>query len=103
MFKAFRDNKLVLTRGDTAIFDILIMGHEIVPEDQVIFTVKQDITDEIPIIQKTGNMGEFILNPEDTEELPCGNYVYDIEITTQEGCVYTPIQSVFTIVRGVTE
>ena len=103
MFKAFRDNKLVLTRGDSAIFNVKIKGYELTPEDEVVFTLKQNITDEIPLIQKTAELGTFILYPEETKDLQCGNYIYDVEITTPEGMVYTPIQSVFTIMRGVTE
>lgn len=100
---AIRNNEMRLTRGDTAIFQIMLDGYKIKETDEVVFSVKKKITDQEYTLQKNMQLGCFILEAEDTAKLEPGIYDYDIQITTAENVVYTPVKSKITIMRGVTE
>ena len=108
MFKVDK-NKISLTRGDTAYLDLDIADANGIPYvshagDQVILSVKRNITDENYAFQKSVNPGEAItIKPEDTQTLDCGRYVYDIQLTTSLGEVFTIIEkNVFCIGEEVT-
>lgn len=68
--------------------------------DEMYFTVKFSYKDETAVFQKTlddmtfgeDNYWHFVIEPSDTQTLPVGKYVYDIEVTTGE--------NVFTISKG---
>jgi hypothetical protein len=73
-------------------------------DDVLTLTVKKDITDTEPIIEKkvTGNT-TFHLEPKDTTGLNFGKYKYDVQINTAEGEVYTIISpTAFEILAEVT-
>ena len=88
------------TRGDTQPLKfqrIDAEGHVItdVP-DEMFFTVKTDYKTKDVVFQKTledmtlgeDNHWHFVITPADTQTLPVGSYVYDIEVTT-DGNVFT--------------
>lgn len=103
-------NDIFLTRGDTARFTVTLIN---VCDDKVYtpssddlfrFTVKKDAHDKQIIFQKVsqGNPA-FHIVPEDTKELDFRKYVYDIELTTSSGDVYTVVDySEFNVTKEVT-
>lgn len=85
-----------LTRGDTARFSIVILNeisdsaYSISDNDQLTLTVKKKVKDEDVLMQKTITGSTlFHINPEDTSSLSFGKYVYDVQLTTSDGDVYT--------------
>lgn len=103
-------NTIQLTRGDTARFSVPIdnetSGEEYVlsDNDKLTFTIKKRVKDETPLLQKTvfGTI-LFHVKPEDTQGLSFGKYVYDVQLTTSDGDVYTVIEpSTFEILSEVT-
>ena len=103
MSSSISGTKIMLTRGDTLRVKVSIEkdGEEYQPteNDVVRFAVKHktkkadgsDYTDPEPIILKTIPSDTMILElePEDTKELAFDSYVYDIEITFEDGTVDT--------------
>lgn len=83
---------LKMTRGDSSRIGMSITGLDTAPEE-VIFSVKKAYSSEEYIVQKTlddgiedesenGSMVYAIkIEPEDTEDLQYGAYVYDVEFT----------------------
>ena len=93
MYIIHDDNSIEMVRGDSADFDIYlpikneqgeIIGEYTLQEgDVLLFTVKKNTkTDEV-IFQKSGQHVEIL--PSDTELLPYGKYVYDVELTYASG------------------
>lgn len=87
---------ITLTRGDTfrAIITIYdAQGNEYTPEseDVVRFALKRTVEDRTPLILKTIDNETMLLEiePNDTKQLSFGSYIYDIEITLQDGTVDT--------------
>ena len=93
-----RDGSIELTRGDTARFTVDIIDDEsqvytMRSEDELVFTVKDDIDDIEPVIQKIVTGDNMIhIKPEDTSGLDFGNYIYDVELRMENGDVYTIIE-----------
>lgn len=87
---------ITLTRGDT--LKALVRaeyqdGTDYVPQegDKIRFACKERYTDRAVLIEKdipTDTM-ILVLNPEDTEHLEFGRYVYDIQLTRANGDVDT--------------
>ncbi|MEE3309451.1 hypothetical protein [Sharpea azabuensis] len=87
---------ITLTRGDTfrAIITIYdAQGNEYTPEseDVVRFALKRTVEDRTPLILKTIDNETMLLEiePNDTKQLSFGSYIYDIEITLEDGTVDT--------------
>jgi hypothetical protein len=98
-------NKITLTRGDTAVIGVSLTGYEPKEGDEIVMTLKRKIRDTEAVLTKYMDHAEelyFKLEPEDTIDL-LGSYVYDVQLTTAEGDVYTPIMSTIKLERGVTE
>lgn len=106
MFKI--NNKTIqITRGDTGLFTLSITsGGESYDysSDQVLFTVKRNTNTNEIIFQKNVGYGQVVtILPEDTASLPYGTYVYDVQVTTEQGIVNTVITpSPFIVEREVT-
>lgn len=88
-------NDIYLTRGDSARLQIAITNdsgepYEVQEGDEVLFTVKKTVADAMALIQKTmTEEGEILIQPADTEGLAFGRYVYDCQLKTAAGDVYT--------------
>ena len=104
------NNSISMTRGDTAKFTVPIKDqlndqtYEIKATDKLKFTIKKKVTDETTLISKevTGD-NNFQLNPEDTNDLSYGKYVYDVQLTNEFGEVYTVIEpTTFELLSEVT-
>lgn len=87
-----------LTRGDTAKISVGILSdnsdseYAIKDTDKLTFTVKKKTKDKDYLLQKTAIGSTLIhIKPEDTNSMAFGKYVYDIQLDTSEGDVYTII------------
>ena len=107
MFKCV-DNKIQITRGDSAIFSLAITKESgeavtLAGGDKVLFTVKRTTRDKEVLIQKDITGGFLVLLPSDTAELPYGFYVYDVQLTYADGEVDTIIPpNLFSVCEEVT-
>lgn len=105
-------------RGDSAEFDLTIRdrvtGSVFILEegDRLTFTLKRFITDKEPVLTKSLGQGirqeqeRYVLQfqPEDTQLLSCGRYVYEMKIVRQNGYTDTIIPARdFFLERSVTE
>ena len=95
--------KIHLTRGDTLIANLEIKrdAEPYIPAagDTIRFAMKKDYNDDEPLIIKTIDNNEMVLklDSSDTKSLEFGEYVYDIQITMEDGTVDTFISDVFII------
>ena len=109
MFNIDEDGVIRLTRGDTARLSIALQNnegedYELSSKDVLRFTIKKSANNKEFLVQKV-NVGDplFHIEPEDTQSLKYGSYVYDVEITTSEGDVYTIIDpNKFILTKEVT-
>lgn len=98
------NNEIVIVRGDTATFDIVLKEEvdgdleDYTPEegDSLVFKVKKQYNDAEPIITKTGTT--ISLSHDDTKDLTPGEYVYDIEFTSEDGTVIDHVVTVSSFV-----
>ena len=102
-----KNNTITLTRGDTARISLSIKddsGSDYdFSSDTVLFTVKKAETDSEIVLQKEVTNGIITINPSDTAELPFRKFVYDVQVTTAGGDVYTVIPpSTLSIEKEVT-
>lgn len=104
------NNVIRLTRGDTAKLTVPIendldnSSYVMDEQDTLTFTIKKSVKDNDNLVQKvvTGS-NNFHIKPEDTNSLPFGKYVYDVQLTTAGGDVYTVIEPTsFEILSEVT-
>ena len=98
-------NRISITRGDSAQITLTIRdrvtGRPFVPgtDDPLTFTVKRELSDEVPVVVKTLDNGIIrqetdcllFLLPEDTASLPFGTYRYDVELVLASGYTDTVI------------
>ena len=104
MSSKIKKNSISLTRGDTFRAQVTLLtedGSPYVPTagDSLRFALKHpqlnsdgtDYADTNPLILKTIPTDTMILElePEDTKSLGFGDYVYDVEITLEDGTVDT--------------
>ena len=104
-----KDNGTIyLTRGDSAYLAVNIKhkGKDYIAQDGDVltFSVKKDVDDEEYVIKKTFYAGNaIVINPEDTKHRPFGKYVYDVQMTTSRGEVFTVVEpTLFYIKEEVT-
>lgn len=104
------DGTIRLTRGDTARLSVEIINeftkqpYAVLPGDEMVLTVKKTVKEGAPRIQKKIiGSASFKIDPEDTENLAFGSYKYDVQLTTEDGDVYTVIgPATFEILTEVT-
>ena len=85
----------MLVRGDTGLYKFQRLdssGNPITtPPDAMFFTVKKSYGNKGEVFQKTlddmdfdntDNCWHFVIAPSDTQDLDYGQYVYDLEVTT---------------------
>lgn len=106
-------NAIRLTRGDTAYLEVPILiqqedgttiPYDLGEADILTLTVKKTTSDKESIIKKE-NVGSnnFHIKPEETANLEYGRYLYDVQLTTESGDVYTVIvPTPFTLTQEVT-
>ena len=96
------NNNIVLTRGDSGVFKLDVQDAEQqeydFSGDTVVMTVKKSCTDKQHILQKTfDESGQVVFSPEDTQDLPMGDYVYDVQLTHVEEAVDPAEDDVVTV------
>ena len=98
MFKVSTTGVIQLTRGDTARLEVSITNlqdgkpYDIRADDTVTLTVRRTISSPDITFQKVCvGTGSFYISPDDTKNLDYGKYIYDVQVTTQNGDVYTVI------------
>lgn len=104
------DGTIQLTRGDTARFNLTIRNnvsqtdYEIQPDDTLIMSIKKSVRDVEPAVQLSiKGSSVFHIHPGDTSNLAFGKYLYDVQITTGDGDVYTVIgPTTFELLKEVT-
>ena len=86
-------SRIILMRGDTHQLKFCRLDNNgdpiLSPADKLYFTVKKNIDSRTPVLQKTISDMEFdsqtgyytfVIEPEDTDNLTCSTYAYDIEV-----------------------
>lgn len=85
------DTTIELTRGDSFSTYVTLEGYEPTEGDRIRFAMKKSYKDVEPVLVKEVPTDTMILSlrPADTKELAFGRYVYDMELTTAGGDVFT--------------
>lgn len=96
------NNRITLTQGDTAYITVKLSNYTYDEGDTLAMTVRHKIDDEeitfqIEGIGEEGNVINIL--PEHTKNLPVGEYVYDIRLTTHLGEVFTVVSPVEFIIK----
>lgn len=99
-----------MIKGDTAYLKVEIHQengniYELQEGDTLTFSMKKNLRDETYTLQKiTDKDGAFVLQAEDTQNLTCGKYYYDVQLNTANNEVFTVVEtSEFYLKEGVTE
>ena len=94
--KKVTNNTIIMTRGDTCRIKLILTnsdGNEFVPKegDVIRFAAKKKYSDVEALIYIVVPNDTLILEikPEDTKNLDFGTYVYDLQITFEDGTVDT--------------
>lgn len=99
MFSIDRYGKIRLTRGDTASIRVAIKtndgkDYEIKPLDELKLTLKKNVNSE-PLYTYMGQ-GDLILIPPNNN-IGSGLYIYDIQLKTELGNIYTIAHAYFEV------
>ena len=95
MFQA-QNNNIVIIRGDSGAFTISIADTNGSPValtdgDVLTFTLRRTPRSSTIVLQKTITDGTLTINPSDTQDMPFGSYVYDVELKRADGYTDTII------------
>lgn len=108
MFTIDKYNKMRLTKGDTASINIEVVDldgkpYSIKSTDTITMTVKKTAKSLVAFSINANEEHKIVIHPVNTNSLPTGLYIYDIQLTTQEGNVYTIVpQNFFELLDEVT-
>ena len=91
------NDKIRIVRGDTASLQINF-SQEV---DSAVLSIKKSVNDDEYVLQKQIVDGLLQFTHSDTNNLPAGRYVYDIQVTYGD-VVDTPLIGVFEILPDVT-
>lgn len=103
-----KNNNISITRGDSGVVKVLPTNPDGTPYtvkegDSIVLTVKTDTSTSKAIISLPVVDGQAVFKPAHTKGLKYGAYVYDVQLTTAEGDVYTFIPPhTFKILEEVT-
>lgn len=105
-----KGNKIRMTRGDSAYLTVALTravpgapeeAYTIAADDTLTLTVRKNIRSESAALTKTLTGSASIrIAPEDTAGLDPGCYVYDVQLTTAAGDVYTVIAAETWVLDG---
>ena len=108
-FMKIDENRICMVKGDTGYLNINLHydngnNYVIHEGDKITFFFFFSIYDSDYALQKNVNAGEVIaINPEDTQNLTSGDYVYDVQLDTTLGEVFTVAYGELQIIEGVTQ
>lgn len=95
MYKIDDNQNIFLTRSDTCELKLSIVDDNDTPydysNDLVQLTIKTTSYTPTIVIQKDISGDTFKIEPTDTKNLLYGKYLYDVQIITNSGDVYTVI------------
>lgn len=104
MSHEIKGTDITLTRGDTLFLQLSLTknGQAYAPAvgSAIRFAMKEKYTDQEVVLEKSVPIDSLLLHiePADTKDLPMGKkYVYDIQLTDEQGNVDTFIQGKFAI------
>lgn len=91
-----QNNNINLIRGDSGAFAISIVDTNGSPValtdgDVLTFTLRRTPRSPTIVLQKTITDGTLTINPSDTQDMPFGSYVYDVELKRADGYTDTII------------
>ena len=91
-----QDNNIAMIRGDSGIFKIDVIdvaGNAVALDDNDVltFTLRRATRSPTIVLQKTITDGTLTINPSDTQDMPFGSYVYDVELKRADGYTDTII------------
>lgn len=91
-----QNNNIALIRGDSGAFAISITDADGSPValtdgDVLTFTLRRTPRSPTIVLQKTITDGTLTINPSDTQDMPFGSYVYDVELRRADGYTDTII------------
>lgn len=91
-----QNNNISLIRGDSGAFTISIADTNGSPValtdgDVLTFTLRRTPRSPTIVLQKTITDGTLTINPSDTQDMPFGSYVYDVELKRADGYTDTII------------
>lgn len=89
------NNNISIIRGDSATITLTVTDAQgepyvILPTDSVTMMVRQNPNSEV-VMSKTFTDATLTIAPADTSSLPCGNYVYDVQLVHEDGWTDTII------------
>lgn len=94
-----RGTNIYMIRGDTEMIEVACQDSEgvavpLVDGDKVYFTVKRNVRETAKALQKVVTVfqdgkASIYIHPEDTKGLDVRAYVYDIQLTRENGSVKT--------------
>ena len=89
-------NAIVMTRGDTVTLELSIKKdngeeYELYNGDSVVLSLKKSVEDEEYVFQKTFVEKRIVIEHDDTKDLEFGEYVYDVQLTYNDGQIATII------------
>jgi uncharacterized membrane protein YkoI len=98
MLKIYSDNRIRLTRGDTAFIEVKLLDdkgekYEAKETDKLYFRLKRNSTLKDILIEKEISIDSLTLElqEDDTKNLKFGDYIYEIELVTIENYHFTII------------
>lgn len=91
-----QNNNIAMIRGDSGIFKIDVTdvaGNAVALDDNDVltFTLRRATRSPTIVLQKTITDGMLTINPSDTQNMPFGSYVYDVELKRADGYTDTII------------
>lgn len=106
-FTGITSTDIRMTRGDTEYIGVNLFDgekpYELQPGDKLVLSVRKNIDAEYTFQLESDEMATFFLDHDKTANLDYGTYVYDIQLSTADGGVYTVIwASNFILVDEVT-
>lgn len=90
------NNNISMIRGDSGVFAVSIADTngnavELTEGDALTFTLRRTPRSPTIVLQKTITDGTLTINPSDTQDMPFGSYVYDVELKRADGYTDTII------------
>lgn len=91
MFKIDENKNIYTIKGDTSHFRMEIAPYEMRDGDTLTLTVRKRYGSEVVLTGNADQDAWFHITHEMYERVEPGNYLYDIQLTTGDGEVYTLI------------
>lgn len=91
-----KSNEISITRGDSEGVLVKFKNYELQESDIVELTVRKNVRTDKVIHKVAEHMEDgtalITIQPEDTEDLDFGEYVYDVQMTFSDGSVKTLVK-----------